>query len=59
MYLLNYLLKDELIIISEPWTNAIFGTPILNEDNDFRKKNRKNKKILEQKLILLLKNQIK
>ena len=36
--LLNYLLKDGLIIIKEPWTNAIFGAPILNEDNDFRKK---------------------
>jgi hypothetical protein len=36
--LLNYLVKWGLIIISEPWTNAIFGAPILNEDNDFRKK---------------------
>ena len=36
--LLNYLLKGGLVIISEPWTNAIFGIPILNQDNDFRKK---------------------
>ena len=36
--LLNYLVKGGLVIISEPWTNAIFGAPILNEDNDFRKK---------------------
>jgi ubiquinone/menaquinone biosynthesis C-methylase UbiE len=35
--LLNYLLKGGLVIISEPWTNAIFGSPILNQDNDFRK----------------------
>ena len=35
--LLNYLLKGGLVIISEPWTNTIFGVPILNEDNDFRK----------------------
>jgi hypothetical protein len=34
--LLNYLVKDGLIIIKEPWTNTIY-TPILNEDNDFRK----------------------
>lgn len=36
--LLNYLLKGGLVIINEPWTNSIFGAPILNEDNDFRKK---------------------
>jgi accessory colonization factor AcfC len=36
--LLNYLVKGGLVIISEPWTNSIFGAPILNEDNDFRKK---------------------
>jgi ubiquinone/menaquinone biosynthesis C-methylase UbiE len=35
--LLNYLVKGGLVIISEPWTNSIFGIPILNQDNDFRK----------------------
>ena len=35
--LLNYLLKDGLIIIKEPWINTIFGDPILNQDNNFRK----------------------
>jgi hypothetical protein len=35
--LLNYLLKDGLIIISEPWINAIFGSPTHNQDNYFRK----------------------
>jgi hypothetical protein len=35
--LLNYLVKDGLIIIKEPWTNTIFGAPILNENNNFRK----------------------
>jgi precorrin-6B methylase 2 len=36
--LLNYLVKDGLIIIKEPWEkNAIFCPPILNEDNDFIK----------------------
>ena len=35
--LLNYLEKDGLIIIKEPWINAIFGNPELNKDNDIRK----------------------
>ena len=35
--LLNYLLKDGLIIIREPWINAIFGNPEFNKDNDIRK----------------------
>ena len=35
--LLNYLLKDGLIIIKEPWLNANLGNPELNLDNDFRK----------------------
>lgn len=35
--LLNYLLKDGLIIIKEPWLNSIFS-PILNKDNDLKKK---------------------
>ena len=37
--LLNYLVKDGLIIIKEPWLNAIFGKSILNQENDFRKEN--------------------
>ena len=36
--LLNYLLKDGLIVIKEPWLNVIFGVPILNQENEFRKK---------------------
>lgn len=35
--LLNYLEKDGLIIIKEPWINAIFGNPEFNKDNDIRK----------------------
>jgi len=35
--LLNYLVKDGLIIIKDPWINAVFGNPKLNEDTDFRK----------------------
>jgi len=35
--LLNYLLKDGLIIIKEPWLNTNLGNPELNLDNDFRK----------------------
>ena len=32
------MLKDGLIIIKEPWLNVIFGVPILNQENEFRKK---------------------
>ena len=35
--LLNYLLKDGLIIIKEPWINGLNSLK-LNEDNDFRKR---------------------
>ena len=35
--LLNYLVKDGLIIIKEPWLNAIFGMSTLNQENEFRK----------------------
>ena len=48
--LLNYLVKDGLIIISEPWTNAIFGAPILNEDNDFRKRKIEKIKIIREEI---------
>lgn len=41
--LLNYLLKDGLIIIKEPWLNGLNSLK-LNKDNDLKKKNRKNKK---------------
>ena len=57
--LLNYLLKGGLVIIREPWLNASFGNPELNQDNDFRKNKLEKLKILEKKLILLLKNQLK
>jgi hypothetical protein len=30
-------LWDGLIIIKDPWINAVFGNPKLNEDTDFRK----------------------
>ena len=35
--LLNYLVKDGLIIIKEPWINAVFENPKLNKNTEFRK----------------------
>jgi len=47
--LLNYLEKDGLIIIKEPWINAIFSNPELNKDNNLRKeKIQKIKKIRDE-----------
>ena len=57
--LLNYLVKDGLIIIREPWINAIFGSPILNQDNDFRKKKLEKIKNIREEIDIFIKKSTK
>jgi ubiquinone/menaquinone biosynthesis C-methylase UbiE len=56
--LLNYLVKGGLVIIKEPWLNAMLA-PILNQDNNFRKEKLEKIKNIREEIDTFIKKSSK
>ena len=54
--LLNYLVKDGLIIIKDPWINSVFGNSKLNEDTEFKKEKIERIKKIRVEIDTFIKN---